>query len=724
MARLHLTVGTSYKLRGDVFTIRQILIGGRFLVENHHFGGTFDVSLDDLIHAWECGDLIFPMSSPTVSLSSKPSTEYTLTDFQNISERVRDEAWRRYQIILPLLKHPHTDLTRTRIEAHVAKLQSSKSPSSSNTTLNRGGSPIGEALSGSSVWRWLRAFIKSGYDIRSLVPQLEKRARKGELRVDSEVESIVHAVLSECALTPIKRTANDVYLMIIQENRMRPDGDELIAPSATTIYRRIKATNLTILNPRKGKLEIQADAQVDDGPNPTRILERVEIDNTLLDLFIVDEEDRLPIGRPTLTYALDVFSGFPCGIYLGFEPPSYRTAASCLYHSIMPKGDVQKYYDTTHDWPVYGLMETLVVDNGKEFIGHDLRDACGQLGIILEVLPVKTPWFKGSIERFFRTNNTGLIHSLPGTTFSNILDRGEYDSMHHACISLKAFWKLLHIFLLDVYAQKWHEGKHGIPYKCWQQNLELGFSPVLHTSAEKTRILLMRSEERTIQRAGIQFEWLFYRSRDLMRLRSQLPDGTQVRFKYDPSDISAIYVTDPLTGQRIRVPVAHETRAYAQGLSLWKHRMINRYVQVQKQEVNIEALAEAKAKIQRIVEQEYRQTRKNRGRKTAARILGIEPSQPISNSSSGSNVSTEESPSLVNIHTPSSKGVPELNTETTTSALTKASRTKAKSKADPITAPTSSMKPSLNKQDTHKEEDLDLTGWGGSYEIRPSGDVQ
>jgi len=34
---------------------------------------------------------------------------------------------------------------------------------------------------------------------------------------------------------------------------------------------------------------------------------------------VVDEEDRLPIGRPTVTLALDVYSGLPTGVHAGFE---------------------------------------------------------------------------------------------------------------------------------------------------------------------------------------------------------------------------------------------------------------------------------------------------------------------------------------------------------------------------------------------------------------------
>src|SRR5205085_8421023 len=95
-------------------------------------------------------------------------------------------------------------------------------------------------------------------------------------------------------------------------------------------------------------------------PLPTRILERVEIDHTVLDLFLVDEEDRLPIGRPTLTFALDVYSRYPVGCYVGFENPSYRAVQNCLFHAILPKQDTRELYGTKNEWLAYGLPEMLV----------------------------------------------------------------------------------------------------------------------------------------------------------------------------------------------------------------------------------------------------------------------------------------------------------------------------------------------------------------------------
>src|SRR3546814_9200103 len=46
-----------------------------------------------------------------------------------------------------------------------------------------------------------------------------------------------------------------------------------------------------------------------DVPPPvTAVLQQVQIDHTVVDLMIVDEYDRVPIGRPYLTIAIDVFS--------------------------------------------------------------------------------------------------------------------------------------------------------------------------------------------------------------------------------------------------------------------------------------------------------------------------------------------------------------------------------------------------------------------------------
>ena len=140
----------------------------------------------------------------------------------------------------------------------------------------------------------------------------------------------------------------------------------------------------------------------------------MEIDHTRSDLVVIDDRDNLPLGRLTLTYCLDTATRYPLGYYLGFEPPSYLTVMECLHHAILPKGDVRAQYGTEHDWQAYGIPATLVIDNGKEFIGRDLEDACCLLGTVLQYTPVLTPQFKAGIERMFGSMNTLVVSHFAG----------------------------------------------------------------------------------------------------------------------------------------------------------------------------------------------------------------------------------------------------------------------------------------------------------------------
>lgn len=659
MARLHFKEGIRFILQEQVFQIIQVLIDDRFVVKNQTSGGQFIKSREELVQHWHNKELIIEIPD-TLALSDSHNpipTQYTYNDLSHLPSNIRDEVWRRYTILLPFLRKPQQERTHKAIEAYVLTLDATlHKPRKSQHTPS--------STSARSVERWLTRFEQSGFDIRALIPDFRKRGAKGISRIDREVEAIINDTLVECKQNRRYRTIKDVYLLIVHKvstrNKMYPAKSPLDLPSLNTVSRRIRSYDESILRRPPSRRENQANVSIFGKVQVSRILERVEIDHTSLDILIVDEEDRCIIGRPTLTYALDVYSGMPFGLYVGFEPPSYRTVAQCLLQGILPKGNVSEQYGTKHPWNVYGLPETLIVDGGREFIGDDLTEACGMLGIILERMPVQTPWFKGSIERFFKTQNTGLIHILPGSTFSHVLDRGDYASEYHACISLEAFRQLLHVFLIDIYAQDWHSSKECIPAKRWQENIDLGFTPCLHASAEEIRIMLMASEQRKLQRSGIEFEMLYYRNRELAHMYSMLPkDNRKVKIKYDPFDLSSIYVLNPQTGEPLRVPA--ENQAYTQNLSLWKHKIIRQFVLQEKRQVDLTSLAEAKAKIQQIVTDEYISTKRNRGRKTAARLLDIERMPPPGHTNNRTDPGSL--PKVVDSHTRINKQQGEIPTD-------------------------------------------------------------
>ncbi|GHO75240.1 hypothetical protein KSD_30110 [Ktedonobacter sp. SOSP1-85] len=748
MARLHFTVGTRYLYNGQVYVISELLLDNKIVAKNQSFPGSVTLTQEELTELWMREEIRFEVHGRYVKKEPNAplSVEYTIADFQQLPSSRRDEAKRRYEIIRPLLDIPPEERTRTYLEEYASKLASRQEaqplPLGSPKPPPRKGKHIGQAVGRSSIEMWLRAFVESGYDIRSLVPATDQHGGRGKTRVDDETESIIKSVMEECKSHPKHRTIEDVHYAIVNRiadaNKFLPSYQQLTPPGITTTYRRINAEGkASILRRRASRLEAQVNNPVYRGPKPTRILERVEIDDTTLDLIVVDLEDRLPIGRPTLMYAIDAYSGFPCGFYVGFEPPSYLAVQNCLLHSILPKQDCQQRYGTKHSWPVYGLPETLIVDNGKHYICRNLEDSCGQLGINIEQMPIRTPWFKGRIERFFRTNNTGFIHSLPGTTFSNIVERGDYDSQKYACISLTAFLELLHVFLLDKYTQEWHDGIGkcgGIPAKLWEENLQSGFIPPLHEDARELRFILYPGEYRTIQNTGIDFESLRYqhpslaaiRSRHLKKKQSSYKkegDDTKddrseeqrvVHIKYNPSDIGTLYVYDDDKHTWLDIPAIDPE--YAKGLSIWKHRVIRKYILRQKKPVNIFELAAAKQHMREIIEREYALTRKSRGRKKGARFLGIDVAQAVS--PEHSQPITAEGKALEDIKKDSAQehklhkplhAVPQVDDTTNPPTQTEKKTRKRREKKNTSRADISPLRQAA------PQEDLSAEGWGGDY---------
>jgi putative transposase len=408
-------------------------------------------------------------------------------------------------------------------------------------------------------------------------------------------------------------------------------------PSDRTIYRFIgslDAEELAELGMRRKRRGPKNDAG-DQPPRATRPNERWEFDFCRLDLLVVDAFDRLPIGRPVIAAIRDKYTGYPVAIFISFEPPSYRLVMECLMYAILEKVHVKELFGTTNDYLPYGVPETLVVDNGLE-LHEDLETACLQLGIELVHTKVRSPWLKGAIERWFRTLSKDLIHRIPGTTFSNFLERGEYASEKEACMTLDGLWEALHIWIVDFYTQDKHRGigpewaGEGIPAQLWKDALEQDFVPALPPSRDDLLVLVSRTTERTPEQYGIDFENLVYQSLELRALRERMSQHEaekhmkwhgqpgKVQVKYYPGDLSRLWVLDPFDLHYFEVKAV--SQEYTRGLSLWKHLVIKRFMREElKRKIDEDALLEAKERIQGIVNEEFRLTRSIRSRLGAAR---------------------------------------------------------------------------------------------------------
>jgi len=201
------------------------------------------------------------------------------------------------------------------------------------------------------------------------------------------------------------------------------------------------------------------------------------------------------------------------GFYISFNPPSYLTVMECLKHAIRPKTYMRgKYLSIKNDWNPYGIPEVLVVDNAREFHGRNLEDACHQLGIVLQFGQRGKPWVRPSVERSYRTVATQLHHQLPGTTFSNIIEKGDYEPGKTAIITPDVLDEITHKWLADVYQVSPHRGIRDVPALRWEKGI-LEWPPALPVNNEILDVALGYTEERVPSARGIELDNLFYSER-------------------------------------------------------------------------------------------------------------------------------------------------------------------------------------------------------------------
>ena len=625
MGAHYFSPGTRLAWDGVVYEVlRAVPQADQVQLEHAQTGALVLAELSRLHAAFFAGQLQFLPAPKGQATPERPPAQ----DLADFPENQATVARYRYDVIRPLLALPPQGRTQAAIENRIREVQTTRAARAVGVSM--------APLSRRSIFRWLALFAQHQGDLRALVPGYARCGGTGRSRLPPAVDAIVRQVIEQLYRTRETVTVKDLHYEIAarieDENKLRPASDPLALPSRQAINDRLDALDLrewleARAGPRAARRALRQSGQK---ARPSRPYEVVELDTTRADYIVVDDADDLPLGRPTLTYGLDLATGYPVGFHLGFEPPSYLTTLECLYHVIRPKDEVRQAYGTTHDWPAYGVPAQLVVDNGPEFANQHLEDACLCLGCQVVYAPVRTPEFKAGIERYFGSLNTGLLHTLPGTTFSNPAERGDYASAGLACLSLKDLLRALHLFTVDVYAQEAHKDGRGQtfnPARRWAAATADGFLPPLPASAEDLRRLLGRVATRTVQPYGIEFENLRYNCAALGPLRQQLA-GAPVKLKFHPGDLSRVYVRDPFVppgaDPYLEVP-ACDPDGYTRQLSLWKHRVILRYARAQQPRPDLAALGRAKREIRALV-QAAKGRKGQRGRKAMARFEDVPPS--------------------------------------------------------------------------------------------------
>lgn len=423
----------------------------------------------------------------------------------------------------------------------------------------------------------------------SLLPEAPG-PRPGARRLSDEVEGIIAAAIRTTYATRQKASINALHQEVRRLCRQR----SLRSPSWHTIRARI------------GSLDPKELATVREGAKIARdrfrlapetyavehALEVVQIDHTLVDLIVVDARHRLPLQRPWLTLAIDVASRMVAGFYLTLEPPSATSVALAIQHLVLAKEPWLDARDLAIDWPVAGLPDAVHVDNAKEFRSQALKRGLEEHGVTLIHRPVARPHYGAHIERLIGTM-MGAVHLLPGTTFSDIEERGDYDSARHAAMTLDELerWIALEI-------ARYHGARHaslGIPPRAaWEEAMGRRLRPP-RQPYDPARFVLdfLPSTERVVRRDGLHLFGLRYWDDILSVWAGRL--SRPLRVTYDPRDLSTVFVRGldgvrwPVRFAELRRPpitLAEHRRAQAElrarGLALTDEQLIFKTIEAQR----------------------------------------------------------------------------------------------------------------------------------------------
>lgn len=524
--------------------------------------------------------------------------------------QIPDAAWqvaeRKYEIIQPLLEI--NDRSRKDVEAR--------------------GKEYG--IHANTLYKWIRVYEAKG---RVSALQINARSDKGTTKLLKEVEAIIATTVESEYLTRNPKSIS----RICGEIRRKCEDAKLPVPHTNTVRKRIDLLSDEVrISRRRGKKAAAQQFSPIRGhfPGADYPLSVIQIDHTKVDIILVDDIHRRPIGRPWITLAIDVFSRMVAGFYVSFDPPGALATGLCIAHAILAKDKWLIKHNVASEWPLWGLPKTIHLDNAKEFRGSMLQRACKEYGINLEWRPVARPHFGGHIERLVGTLMKE-IHTLDGTTFSNTRERGDYDSEKSATMTLSELETWLATYIVDVYHQREHKSIGMAPIEKFREGIfgsdETPGTGLPEKIADEDRVRLdfMPFEERTVQNYGVAIDEIHYYHDVLRRWIGETDtDNPKAKrkfmFRRDPRDISTIWFYDPEVMEYYPIPYRDTSHP---PISLWEMREMKRQVVESKVKADERTIFEAYERMRAVEEAAHGKTKAVR-RAEQRRKSGLGASKP------------------------------------------------------------------------------------------------
>jgi putative transposase len=509
--------------------VRKILGVELVLIEYADTGET------EKVHPWE----LRAQLSAGERADTKPKQ-----DIASISDEEFKEAERILEVIKPLL------YKESRTRADVKEVADT------------------EGVSTATVYTWIKQYCETGNT--SALVHRKKGPIVGSKRLSPEVE----AIIEKCREKHFLKASHPPPTKFFEAVKDDCKFAKLKAPHINTLRARLKSIPRDVELRRRGNSD-EADRLVrpmpGEFPEARHPLECVQVDHCELDMEVVYEETREPIGiRPWLTLLIDAFSRMIVGYFLSLHRPSSFAAGAAMYLAIMPKKPLLQQLGLPGEWPVFGKMKSIHADNAREFKGKMLEVACNEHKIISVLRPLKRPEYGAYIERSIG-NIAREMQKKEGATQRKPGINEDYDARANSIYTLAE----LEVELVDWIVNRYHVQKHSelntTPLRRYTQGIMgddktpgIGL-PSVPTDQEKLRLDFLPFHKRNVHNYGVEIDLItFYDPVLNAWINAVDPDNPKKKqkfiFRWDPRSIRFIWFYDPELKQYFRIPTRDPSR--------------------------------------------------------------------------------------------------------------------------------------------------------------------
>jgi putative transposase len=385
-------------------------------------------------------------------------------------------------------------------------------------------------------------------------------------RLASDAEAIIAATLQEKWMVleapPLAPVVGEIRARC-EAAGLRPPSYVAVRTRAATLFspeeiakqRSANPNHLRRLKPRPGYI---------NAPRPLAV---TQIDHTPTDIQFVEVVDGAGavVGRAYLTILVDVFSRCILGFCLTLEAPSTLSVALCLAHAICPKEAWLETRGIAHAWPTFGRPKQIVTDSAKEFLGTAFKRGCAEYGVTIRRRNRGRVHEGGVVERLLGKLN-GVIGRHDGASGRSIKDRDGYPSEKRACLTFADLERCVALAIIDHNGQM-NEKTLKVPLTEWRA--QAAGLPEVADVPDAVLLNFLPGVRRRLTQQGVELLALHYYAPWLGVLVPERDRIGKVDIRYDPRDISRIYIWDP--GDSV-FRVATRRDGVTTSLTLWEHQ--------------------------------------------------------------------------------------------------------------------------------------------------------